>query len=56
MENPDENANIEIPSELKEMLTNDLKTIIKNLSPEAAKEDNILLKLSMFGTNTNQKE
>ena len=54
VENPDENANIEIPSELKEMLTNDLKTIIKNLSPEAAKEDNILLKLSMFGTNTNQ--
>ena len=28
-ENPDENANIEIPSELKEMLTNDLQTIKK---------------------------
>ena len=30
-ENPDENANIELPSELKEMLINDLQKIKKNL-------------------------
>ena len=54
VENPDENANIEIPSELKDMLSNDLKTIIKNYSPEFAKEENILTKLTMFGNNTNQ--
>ena len=53
VENPDENANIEIPSELKDMLANDLKTIIKNYSPEFAKEENILTKLTMFGNNSN---
>ena len=53
VENTDENANIEIPSELKDMLTNDLKTIFKNYSPES-KEDNLLAKLSKFGNNTNQ--
>ena len=53
-ENLDENGNIEIPTELKEMLYNDLKTIMKNFSPELAKEDTILSKLSMFGTNNNQ--
>ena len=53
VENFDENGSIEIPSELKETLSNDLKTIMKNFSPELAKEDNILLKFSMFGSNTN---
>ena len=53
-ENTDENANIEIPSELKDMLINDLKTIYKNYSPEYGKEDNILTKLSMFGNSTSQ--
>ena len=53
-ENLDENGSIEIPYELKEMLSNDLKTIMKNFSPELAKEDNILSKFSMFGNNTNQ--
>ena len=48
VENPDENALIEIPSELKDMLSNDLKTIMKTYSPEL-KDDNILSKLSMFG-------
>ena len=45
-ENPDENANIELPSELKEMLINDLQKIKKNFVIEDKKEDNILLKLS----------
>ena len=54
IENPDENANIEIPTELKDMLSNDLKTIIKYYSPEYGKEDNLLSKLTMFGTNSNQ--
>ena len=54
VENPDENALIEIPGELKEMLTNDLKTIMKYYTPEFGKEDNILSKLNMFGNSTNQ--
>ena len=51
-ENPDENANIEIPSELKEMLTNDLQTIKKNILTELNKEENILLKLSKLGNSS----
>ena len=54
VENPDENANIEIPSELKDMLANDLKTILKNFSYDNVKEDNILSKLSRFANNTSQ--
>ena len=54
VENTDENANIEIPSELKDMLSNDLKTIIKYYSPEYGKEDNILLKLTMFNYSSPQ--
>ena len=52
-ENTDENENIELPSELKDMLINDLKTIFKNYSPES-KEDNILSKLSKLGNNTSK--
>ena len=51
-ENPDENANIEIPSELKEMLTNDLQTIKKIILTELNKEENILFKLSKFGNSS----
>ena len=47
-ENTDENANIEIPSELKEMLINDLQTIKKSYD----KEDNILLRISRLGNST----
>lgn len=51
VENPDENANIEIPGDLKEMLANDLQTIRKNYLTEQVKEDNILSKLSRLGTS-----
>ena len=51
-ENPDENANIEIPSELKEMLTNDLNTIKKNILKELNKEENILSRLSKLGNSS----
>ena len=51
-ENPDENADIEIPGELKEMLINDLQKIKKIYEKEFAKEENILLKLSRLGNNS----
>ena len=54
VENPDENAGIEIPSELKDMLANDLKTIIKKFSNDIIKEDNILSKLSRLANSTSQ--
>jgi hypothetical protein len=54
LENPDESAGIEIPSELKDMLANDLKTIIKKFSNDYIKEDNILLKLSRLANSTSQ--
>ena len=54
LENPDETAGIEIPSELKDMLANDLKTIIKKFSNDYIKEDNILSKLSRLANNTSQ--
>ena len=50
-ENTDENADIEIPSELREMLANDLQTIKKNFLVETNKEDKILLKLSKLGNS-----
>ena len=50
-ENTDENADIEIPSELKEMLANDLQTIKKNYLAESNKEDKILLKLPKLGNS-----
>ena len=51
-ENPDENANIEIPSELREMLANDLQTIKKIILTELNKEENILMKLSKMGNSS----
>ena len=54
LENPDESAGIDIPSELKDMLANDLKTIIKKFSNDYIKEDNILSKLSRLANNTSQ--
>ena len=50
-ENTDENADIEIPGELKEMLANDLQTIKKNYLAESNKEDKILLKLPKLGNS-----
>ena len=50
-ENTDENANIEIPSELKEMLINDLQKIKKIYEKELNKEENLLLKLSKLGNS-----
>ena len=50
-ENIDENGNIEIPSELKEMLINDLQTIKKIYEKNITKDNQNLLKLSKYGNS-----
>jgi hypothetical protein len=48
-ENPDENADIEIPTKLKDMLINNLKIISKKSVKKNQKEENILSRFTLFG-------